>query len=159
MAKILVTYYTRGGSTKKLAEALREGAESVEGAAVTLAPIDQVHAQHLLEFDGIIVGSPVYYGAMAWEVKKLLDESVAFHGKLAGRVGGAFATSANPAGGNETTILGILQAMLIHGMVVQGCPAGDHYGAVGINSPDQRAMDNGVRFGQLLTELTVKLHG
>jgi multimeric flavodoxin WrbA len=69
-------------------------------------------------------GSPTYYGTMAWELKKLLDESVKFHGKLRGKVGGAFTSSANVGGGNETTVLDILKALLIHGMVVARRPPG-----------------------------------
>jgi len=159
MAKILVTYYSRSGNTKKLARAVRDGVNLVEGAEVTLKAIGQVKVRDLLNYDGIIVGSPVYYGTMAADVKKLLDDSVAIHGQLLGKVGGAFATSANLAGGNETTILHILGAMLIHGMVIQGHPSGDHYGPVGIDEPDERARHQGEVFGTLLAALTVKLYG
>ncbi|NQU74733.1 MAG: NAD(P)H-dependent oxidoreductase [Planctomycetes bacterium] len=159
MAKILIAYYSRSGNTKKLAEAVRQGAAAVAGAEVICKAVGDVQAKDLLDYDGIMIGSPVYYGSMAWEVKKLFDESVAFHGKLSGKVGGAFSTSANLAGGNETTILDILNAMLIHGMVIRGCATGDHYGAVGINDPDKRATDQGAMFGKLVAELAVKLHG
>ena len=159
MAKILIGYYSRSGNTKKLAEALADGARAVKGAEVTLKAVGELKAEDMLNYDGLILGSPVYYGTMAWEVKKLIDESVAFHGKLTGKVGGAFCSSANLAGGNETTIMDILKAMLIHGMVVQGRSAGDHYGPVAVNSPDKRAVDQGNCFGKLLAELAVKLHG
>ena len=159
MAKILITYYTRSGNTKALAESVYEGAVSVAGAAVTLAPVQDIEAADLMGYDGVIVGSPVYYGTMAWELKKLLDESVTFHGKMSGKVGGAFASSANLAGGNETTILGILNALLIHGMVVRGSATGDHYGPVAVNAPDDRAKRQGEHFGKILAELAVKLHG
>ncbi len=111
------------------------------------------------DYDAIVIGSPTYYGSMAAEIKKLFDESVAFHGQLNGKVGGAFASSANIAGGNETTILDILNAMLIHGMIVQGCPSGDHYGPVAIGDIDDRARGNCRAFGKLLGELAVRLHG
>ncbi len=159
MAKVLITYYSRSGHTEALAAAVRDGAASVDGAEVTLKPVAEVAAGDLPTYDAILIGSPVYYGSMAWEVKKLIDESVSFHGKLEGRIGGAFCTSANLAGGNETTILDILNAMLIHGMIVQGACRGDHYGAVGINTPDDRATKQGAKFGALLAELAVKLRG
>jgi NAD(P)H dehydrogenase (quinone) len=159
MARILVTYYTRSGHTQALGEVVRDGAAAVEGAEVDFKPIAEVEAGDLPTYDGIIIGSPVYYGTMAWEVKKLIDESVSFHGKLEGKVGGAFCTSANLAGGNETTILDILNAMLVHGMIVQGCCRGDHYGAVGINAPDERAIRLGGKFGAMLAALAVRLHG
>jgi NAD(P)H dehydrogenase (quinone) len=74
-------------------------------------------------------------------------------------VGGAFASSANIAGGNETTILDILNALLIHGMVIQGCPNGDHYGPVAIGDVDDRARASCHAFGKLIAELAVRLHG
>lgn len=157
MVKMLIAYYSRTGNTKALAESIAAGAKEVDGLDVTIRPIAQVQARELLNYQAIILGSPVYYGSMAWEVKKLLDESVAFHGKLAGRVGGAFATSANIAGGNETTILDIVNALLIHGMVVRGCASGDHYGPVGIEAGDARSRDQGELFGRLWGELTTKL--
>ncbi len=63
---------------------------------------------------------------MAAEIKKFIDESVKFHGKLEGKVGGAFSSSAQIGGGNETTIMDILKTLLIHGMIIQGSSKGDH---------------------------------
>ncbi|MBU4140306.1 MAG: flavodoxin family protein, partial [Candidatus Omnitrophica bacterium] len=100
---------------------------------------------------------PTYYGSMAYQIKQLLDESVEFHGELAGKVGAAFSSSANVGGGNETTILDIICAMLIHGMIVQGDSSGDHYGPVAIGAPDARASKQCKRLGQRVAELVKKL--
>jgi len=158
MAKILVTYHSRTGNTKAMAEYVAEGAVGA-GTEVTLKPVLDVKAQQLLDYDGIIIGSPTYYGGMASEVKDLIDKSVRFHGQFTGKVGGAFASSANIGGGNETTAMGIIQAMLIHGMVVQGTAAGDHYGPVSINAPDERAKTQSQALGKRVAELVVKLFG
>ena len=96
---------------------------------------------------------PVYYGSMAAPIKKLFDDSVKFHTKLDGRIGGAFASSANIGGGNETTILDILNAMLIHGMIIQGDPKGDHYGPVSIGAPDERSQKQCLRYGERFARL------
>jgi NAD(P)H dehydrogenase (quinone) len=96
---------------------------------------------------------------MAWPLKKLLDESVKHHRKLKGKVGGAFASSANIGGGNETTIDDILHALLIHGMIVQGEPTGDHYGPVAIGRPDARTFKNCDQHARNLAALTLKLFG
>jgi len=127
------------------------------GADVELKKAQQVGADELLRYDGIIAGSPTYYGQMSASLKKLFDESVKIHGKLSGKVGGAFSSSANVGGGNETTILSILECMLIHGMVVQGTSAGDHYGPVAIGAPDERADEQCRRLGQRVAELAQKL--
>jgi len=113
---------------------------AAEGLEVDLKPVGEVGPKDLLGYDCLVLGSPTYYGTMSWEMKKLLDESVKFHGKLRGKVGGAFTSSANVGGGNETTVLDILGAMLIHGMVVRGDHRFDHYGPVAIGRPDDRAL-------------------
>ena len=79
------------------------------------------------------------------------------HKRLAGKVGGAFTTAANIGGGNETAVLAILQAMLIHGMIVPGSAEGDHYGPVGINKPDERALKQASVLGERITKLVAKL--
>jgi NAD(P)H dehydrogenase (quinone) len=158
MSKALVIYYSRGGNTKKMAEFVVEGIKQ-EGMEVVLKEVGQLRPEELLDFDALVVGSPTYYGTMATEIKKLFDESVRFHGKLTGRVGAAFSSSANIAGGNETTVLDILKAMLIHGMVIQGDAKGDHYGPASIGAPDQRAKEECLRLGARVAELTQKVRG
>jgi NAD(P)H dehydrogenase (quinone) len=155
---MLITCHSRGGNTKKVAEAIAEGASSVAGIDVEMKPITEVSAVDLRGYDAIIIGSPTYYGLPAAEVKKLIDDSVAYHGQLEGKVGGAFATSANVAGGNETTIMAILQALLIHGMVIQGTATGNHYGPVSIGAPDDRAASQARTYGERAAQLTKKLH-
>lgn len=156
MASALVIYYSRGGNTKKMAQAVAEGI-SKEGLEAQLKDIKEVAAEELLKYAAIVIGSPTYYGSMAAEVKKLLDDSVKFHGRLEGKVGAAFSSSANIGGGNETTVLDILKAMLIHGMIIQGDPQGDHYGAVAIDAPDSRATKQCLRLGSRVAKLVKRL--
>jgi NAD(P)H dehydrogenase (quinone) len=103
------------------------------------------------------VGSPTYYGRLAATIAQFFDDSVTRHGKLDGKVGAAFSSSSNIAGGNETTIISILETLLIHGMIVQGDPQGDHYGPVSIGKPDERVIKQCKRRGQRIAELTNKL--
>jgi NAD(P)H dehydrogenase (quinone) len=156
--KAIVIYYSQSGNTKKMAECVLEGLKK-EGLDADLKSATEVQAQDLLKYDALIIGSPTYYGSMAAEVKKLLDDSVQFHGKLDGKIGAAFSSSANVGGGNETTILDILNAMLIHGMIIQGDPQGDHYGPVSIGSPDNRATRECLRLGARAARLVKKIRG
>jgi len=156
MAKVLVCYYSRSGHTKRMAEEIA-AVMGDEGLLVDLKDVKEIEASELLNYQGIVLGSPTYYGTMAWPVKKLLDESVKFHGKLKGRVGGAFSSSANIGGGNETTILDILNALLIHGMVIQGDSGGDHYGPVSIGRPDARSLKCCQSHARNLSKLIKKL--
>ena len=157
MASVLITFYSRSGNTEKMAEAVAMGARQVSGVEVEVRPVAEVGPDDLLKPEGIIMGSPVYYGTMAAELKTLIDESVKHHGKLIGKVGGAFASSGGPGGGNETTVLDIVKALLIHGMIVQGDAQGDHYGAIAVGAPDDRSRKECEKLGRRVAELAVKL--
>ena len=89
--------------------------------------------------------------------RQLIDELVGRHGQLNGKVGAAFASSANTGGGSETTIIGIIQGMLIAGMVVQGDPQGAHYGPLSIGKPDEKVKQQCERRGQRVAALTRRL--
>jgi len=156
MAKGIVIYYSRSGNTKEMAEIIAK-AMNESDLPTECKSVDKVKAEDLLEFDAIVIGSPTYYGHMAGPLKQLFDDTVTYHGKLDGKVGAAFSSAANIGGGNETTIMGIIEAMLIAGLIVQGDPKGDHYGPVSIGKPDQRVERQCVRRGQRIAELTKKL--
>jgi len=156
MNSVLITYYSRTGHTETMAEIIARGAQK-EGAKVDLKPISEIKIESLVNYDAIIIGSPDYYGTMAAEVKKLIDDSIILHGQLDGKIGGAFSSSANIGGGNETTILSIIQGLLVHGMIIPGVVKGDHYGPVAINSPDERATRQSLNYGKLIARLVAKL--
>ncbi len=159
MPRMLIIYYTRSGNTETMAEHVAEGARGVKGLQVDVRSVDAVKPDDLLEPDAIVVGSPVYFGTMAAEIKKLIDDSVVHFTKLDGKVGGAFTSSGGAHGGNETTVLDILKALMVHGMVVKGTSAGAHYGPVAVGAPDDDEAEECRRYGYDLAELTVKLFG
>lgn len=156
MAKGIVLYYSRSGNTREMAETIAQAMNDA-GLPTECKPVEQVNPDDLPEYDAIVIGSPCYYGQMAAPVKQLIDDLVGRHGQLNGKVGGAFASSANLGGGSETTIVGILQAMLIAGMVIQGDPQGAHYGPLSVGKPDERVKQQCDRRGQRLAALTLKL--
>jgi NAD(P)H dehydrogenase (quinone) len=150
MAKVLIVYYSRTGNTEAMATAIAK-AVTEEGLDVVCKKVKDVAVDELLEADGLMVGSPTYYGTMAASVKRLLDASVKHHGKLDGKVGAAFASAT--ATGQETTVFSILQALLIHGMIIQGDPEVNHYGVTSIEKPDEQVLKNCQRFGQRFATL------
>lgn len=156
MAKAIVIYHSRTGNTQKMAELIAQSMNESDLQTVCKS-VSDVKAEELLDYDAIVIGSPTYYGHMAGPVKQLIDETVSFHGKLDGKIAAAFASSANIGGGNETTIIGMIEAMLIAGCVIQGDPKGDHYGPVSIGKPDERVRRQCIRRGQRIAELTKKL--
>ena len=156
MAKGIVIYYSRSGNTKEMAEIIAKSMNDA-GLKTECKSVEKVHAEDLPTYDAIAIGSPTYYGHMASPIKILIDGLVSRHGALDGKVGAAFTSSANIGGGNETTIIGIIEALLIAGCIVQGDPGGDHYGPVSISKPDQRVQRQCERRGKRIAKLTQKL--
>ncbi|MDI6736587.1 MAG: NAD(P)H-dependent oxidoreductase [bacterium] len=159
MPKVLIIYSSRSGNTKKLAEAVISGVKEVVGVECELKGVSEVSNGDLVAADGIIIGSPVYFGSMSAEVKEMFDKSVAIRRRLEGKIGAAFATSGHHTGGKETTIFSILQAMLIHGMLIVGDPisAGGHYGVAAVGSPDTDGINSGKALGKRVAEITKRL--
>jgi len=159
--QILILYFSKGGNTKKLAEKIAQGVEEVEGIKALLKHTEEVTKDDFLDSDGIIAGSPVYFGVMAAELKKIFDEFIGVRKKMEGKVGAAFATSGDPTGGKETTMMSIIQTMLVYGMIIVGDPmsATGHYGVACVGAPDKKTGENGIKLGQRVAELAKKLHG
>ena len=153
MVSVLVVYDTQTGNTEKMAQHVAKGAKSTSQAEVILKRAKDTTLQDLQKADAIIVGSPTYYGLMSGAVKDLFDRSVKIHGKLEGKVGAAFTSSGGTASGAETTILSILQAMLVHGMIIQGRHSSKHYGAAAVGSPDDQDITDCEDLGKRAVQL------
>lgn len=199
MAKVLVLYHSTYGHIETMAYAVAEGAKS-EGADVTvmrvpeLVPDEVAKASHykmdqpapiakvddLLEYDAIIVGAGTRFGSVASQMRNFWDQTGAlwFQGKLVGKVGSAFTSTATQHGGQESTILSFIPTFLHHGMVVAGLPyafqgqmgveevkGGSPYGAStitdgdGSRQPSQVELDGARYQGAHVAKLAAKLAG
>jgi len=156
MAGVWIVYYSRSGNTEAMARYVAEGVKA-EGVDVVSKRVEDASLEELLDADGIIMGSPTYYGTMAAELKAFIDESVKYHGKWAGKVGGAFSSSGALGGGNETTVLDILKAQLVHGMIVQGSPKSCHYGPVALGKSDEQSKAACKQLGRRVALLVKRL--
>lgn len=156
---VLVLYYSKGGNTRKLAEHIAEGAGQVDGVDVVLRHTKEVTQEEFAAADGLIVGSPVYFGTMAAQLKQVLDDGIGVRKKMENKVGAAFATSGDLSGGKETTMMSIIQALLIYGMVIVGDPlaATGHYGTACVGTPDAAAGENARKLGRRVAELVRRL--
>lgn len=199
MAKVLVLYYSSYGHIETMAKAVADGAKSA-GASVDIkrvpetAPAEVVAAAHfktdhdfpeaqpedLAGYDAIIVGAPTRYGNMSSQMASFWDRTggLWFQGKLVGKVGGAFTSSATQHGGNEATLFSVHKVFLHHGLIVVGLPysfqgqmdnsqitGGSPYGATtiaggdGSRQPSANDLD-GARFqGKHIAEIATKLFG
>ena len=143
--KILIAFYSRGGSTEALAKAIAEGARA-EGAEVVLRRAREVvsreimaHADGWIEnadrmnaeyeaptpadadsADGIIFGTPTRFGTISSELKAYIDSlgGLWFQGKLNGKAGSAFSSTQSVHGGNESTSLSLYNPMVHLGIII-----------------------------------------
>lgn len=144
MTKVLVVYYSMYGHVETLANAIAEGAKSVDGVQVSVkrvadlvpedvarkagAKLDQVAPiatpDELADYDAIIFGTPTRFGNMCAQMRNFLDQTGGLWagGKLVGKVGSVFTSTASQHGGQETTITSFHTTLLHHGMIVVGIP-------------------------------------
>lgn len=156
--QVLVLYYSKGNNTKKLAEAIAKGVSST-GAEAVLKSTEDVSENDFRNAAGVIAGSPVYFGIMAAQLKKVFDDFVGLRREMENKVGAAFATGNHHSGGKETTIFSIIQCMMIYGMIIVGDPmdASGHYGVACCKEPDEVAVSDGFKLGVRVAELCAKL--
>lgn len=168
MADILVLYYSRHGSVEKMARDIAHGIESVTDCTARLRTVPQIsalcetgeddipasgppYASHsdLQECDGLVLGSPAYFGNMASPLKYFIDSTtdIWLSGTLAGKPAAVFTSTSSPHGGQESTLLSMMLPLLHHGMIIMGLPyqetdlmttdgGGTPYGATHVAGPN-----------------------
>jgi NAD(P)H dehydrogenase (quinone) len=199
MARILVLYYSSYGHIETMARAVAEGvreagAEAVIKRVPELVPAEVAEksgyktdqaapvatVEELADYDGVIFGTPTRFGNMAAQMKQFIDQAGGLwaQGKLVGKAGGAFTSTATQHGGQESTLLSMHTVLLHLGFVVVGLPyafqgqmrldeitGGSPYGASTIAGGDgsRQPSDNelaGARFqGRHIAEVAKALAG
>jgi len=161
MAKMMVVYHSVSGNTKALAEAVAEGVWSVSGVMCDLRSVKDISNDDLLAVDGIIVGSPTYFGQMSAEIKAMFDRTVEIYGQLDGKVGAAFTTSGGAGCGHELTNMSIIIAMLVNGMIIQGDSTGafPHFGPFAVGVPDEKTLKQAYDMGAKIARLVLQVVG
>lgn len=138
----LMIYTSKTGRIGGMVEAIERGILA-GGSQVMIRTVEEVSWSDMLAAKGIIVGTPVRFGDIDWQIKKLFDvtSTQGYPGPLSGKVGGAFTSGSKPGSGAELTLLSMLHILLNHGMVIQGNAHSSHYGPVALNesSPDEVA--------------------
>jgi NAD(P)H dehydrogenase (quinone) len=197
MTKVLVLYYSSYGHIETMANAVAEGVRAT-GAEVDikrvpeLVPEEVARASHykvdqaapiaraadLVEYDAIIVGTGTRYGRMTSQMANFWDQTGGLwaQGKLIGKVGAAFTSTASQHGGQETTLMGIHTNLLHHGMVIVGLPysfqgqlkldevtGGSPYGATtiaagdGSRQPTENELEGARFLGRHVAQIAAKL--
>lgn|SRR5512145_3251470 len=145
---LLIVYYSMYGHIYRMAEAVKEGAGSVNGVTVRMCRVPETLSEETLEkmgaqdakkaqanvsickledlisADAIIFGTPTRFGNMCGQMRQFLDStgSLWSKGALVGKVGSVFTSSATQHGGQESTILSFHNTLLHHGMIIVGLP-------------------------------------
>ena len=175
MPRILVLYHSTYGHIEAMAEAVAEGARSVDGSVVDIRRVPELVPEELArqsgykldqaapvatvdelgDYDAVIVGAGTRYGTAASQMRNFLDQTggLWMKGGLVGKVGSAFTSTATQHGGQETTLIGLIQTLLHHGMLIAGLPyawagqqrmdeitGGSPYGATTITGGDGSRM-------------------
>lgn len=197
MTNVLIVFYSRDGSVETLAKAVAEGAAAA-GAKVRIRRVREQVGPDVMAYvpgwaeraeamnaaypapsaedaewaDAILLGSPTRFGGAASELRAWLESLGAlwFQGKLLGKAGGAFTSTANPHGGQETTILSLYPAMAHLGLIIvptgYGDPAlfgaGTPYGASSTSGgaaipPTEQALSVARYQGRRTAEVAAKL--
>lgn len=139
--KTLIVYHSVGGICERMAKAIAKGAE--KNGDVVVKRVDEASPSEMLDADVIILGSPCNFANMSWQMKKFIDESVEFYGKLNGKKGGCFASSATLKDGKDT-ILALRIALEIHGMKVEEGP-------LSLGVPDENLLRECEDYGERIT--------
>ena len=157
--QVLIIYYSQSGNTENLESEIAKGVREVKDVTCLVKTAADVTKEDFLNSDGIIAGSPVYFGTMAAELKGVFDKFVGIRQKMGDKIGAAFATSGDSSGGKETTIISIIEAMLIYGMIIVGDPldATGHYGVSCTGAPDTKTSQNAIKLGRRVAALVKKL--
>ena len=200
MPRILVLYHSTYGHIETMAEAVAEGARSIEGAVVDIKRVPELVPDELAKasgykldqaapiatvadletYDAVIVGAGTRYGTASSQMRNFWDQSggVWMKGALVGKVGSVFTSTATQHGGQETTLIGLIQTLLHHGMLIAGLPyawaeqsridevtGGSPYGATtitggdGSRQPSANELEGARWQGRYVAETAKKLFG
>lgn len=176
--KIYVVYDSENGHTEALAKAVAEGARQETEADVILHHVRDAEVPDLVDAHAIIWGCPGHFGTISSGLKQWIDKMgyLWAAGKLVGKVGAAFCTTATVHGGIEMTLWNLITPMLHNGMIIVGLPGdvpenvlyGSYYG-VGVTCPVELSADAppnlpsesdlalGRALGQRVAKVTAKL--
>jgi len=171
--RVLVVYYSRHGTTEKMAEAVAEGASRVVGVEVVVKKVLETTKEDLAAADGILLGCPTFFANLPGVMKAAMDDwNWKWKVDFTDKVGGAFATGGGQTGGKEHVVTSLLLFMLSNRMVVAGPLYSDAEGKDVWGEPGSSAMtgplDPGVsqaeldgarRLGERIARLAKKMKG
>ena len=158
--KIAIVYFSKTETTKDMAKVIAEGIGFVEGIEVKLFDLENVDVEYLKESKAVIFGTPTYMANSCFQLEKWFYDNSKVN--LGGKLGAVFATANYPQGGADTAISGIINHLLVKGMLVysSGGALGQpfiHIGAVALRDRLEEGKNLFRVFGKRIAEKTVEL--
>jgi len=182
---LIIFYFSRGGHTRALADAIAEGVQAT-GAEVLMRTVETdndaasmrdlpLSKEELIDCDGLIMGSPTRFGHMSATLQKFWESTSRewLNGQLIDKPAAVFTTSSSLHGGQESTLLNMALPLLHHGMLLTGIPydqpslhhadaGGSPYGAGALNeTPNGKLTANerasAVALGQRVAKIAQQL--
>lgn len=160
--KMVVLYYSKTGNTKQMAEVIAKGMRTVASVEAKAFSIEEIDEDWAKESKCIVLGTPIYMASVCGAVKSWLEGPCKKYG-LAGKIGGAFATSDYIHGGGELGIRLILDHMLVYGMLTYsgggayGKPV-IHLGPVALKDHLEESKDTFLLYGQRMATKTIEMY-
>lgn len=160
--KLSIIYFSKTGTTRKMAEYIAEGMKTHKGFDVGIFDINDIDYSFLAESKAVVFGTPTYYANTCWQIKKWFDESYGI--SLAGKIGAVYATCDYIQGGADTAILTIINHLMVKGMLVYsgGSSHGKpfiHLGAVALKGHDESSASMFRTFGERIAVKSNELFG
>ena len=126
MTKLAIIYHSAHGHTEHIARHVLDGAQQVDGVEAQLVKAEDIGARpdDLVDFDGIILGSPTYLGGVSGQFKSFMDATGRLWRtqQLKGKLAAGFTVSSLPAGDKQSTLLSMFVFAMQHGMLWVGNP-------------------------------------
>jgi multimeric flavodoxin WrbA len=127
LVEVLVLFYSRGGRTQALANAIAEGVKNVGGASAAVKRVDYATVDDFISCDAVAFGSPNYFSYMAGLMKDFFDKALSVREGVTGKPAAAFTSG----GGSSDSALLSLERMIssfrlekvANGVVSQGEPS------------------------------------
>ena len=159
MGKVLILYYSKDGSTEKMANYIAEGVTQIPDIEVRIRSIDKANRDDIIWCDGLALGSPTHLATVASAMKKFWEDLLPDWQKLDGKIGCAFSSEGGWGGGAELTCQSLMTIMMNYGFLVfgvtdySGHQFTGHYGATQAGEPRvEKEIESCRRLGKRLAE-------
>jgi len=157
--KITILYYSRTGTTAKVAELVEKGVQLAGNINTKIMSLEDMDLDFLRSSNAIIFGSSTYSANFAWPLKRWFDEE-ARNCNLSGKLAANFVTGKYIGGGEDSALSSMATHELVRAMLVySGGGTLTHVGLVVIDINDDFQRNRSIEFGKRIGKKAIELFG